>query len=59
MLSFSPTYISKRSVVRYISGNEGDSIHHMLMFNYLIKKGKGEFYSELSEMQIVILHLQH
>lgn len=35
MLSFSSTHISKSPVIRYISGNEGDLIHHMLMFDHL------------------------
>lgn len=35
MLSFSSTHISKSPVICYISGNEGDLIHHMLMFDHL------------------------
>lgn len=41
MLPLCPTHISKCPVICYISGNEGDLIHHMLVFNNLSDKNQG------------------
>ncbi len=35
MLPFCSAHIPKRPIICHISGDEGDLIHHMLMFNHL------------------------
>lgn len=35
MLPLCSTHISKCPVIGYVSGDEGDLVHHMLVFNHL------------------------
>lgn len=40
MLALGPAHISEGPVVRYVSGDEGDLIHHMLVLDHLNREGQ-------------------
>lgn len=41
MLPFGSAHISKCPVIRYVSGDEGDLVYHVLVFNHLSYEERG------------------